>query len=336
MKQIKSSYKRLQRALSTTAFQFTELHSRTHSLHSFNTAVCKVFLKRDDELSCSVSGSKFRKYASLLPCLIKSKVQEIILIGGGYSNNILGLTQLLIENGIHPTLFLRKPGNDRVEGNLLLTKMLVEEDQIHWISRESWKDVDELAAVYANERNTKGVRTVVFPEGAFTVEALPGAVTLSLDVMRNEIANEIQFDHIFVDAGTGLQACALILAHAWCNHPAKIHVVLLAQQENEFLYNLEGLRMDFELLVKGEMDFPKNFTLHRPTSAISFGSVNREVIQFIKDFAKTEGVFVDPIYSGKLMREASRLIVKQQLEGNVLLVHSGGVMTLAGFQSRLL
>jgi 1-aminocyclopropane-1-carboxylate deaminase len=50
----------------------------------------------------------------------------------------------------------------------------------------------------------------IVPEGAFCKDAIAGASTLALDIIRNESELNIEFDHIFVDSGTGLTAMSLI------------------------------------------------------------------------------------------------------------------------------
>ena len=43
----------------------------------------------------------------------------------------------------------------------------------------------------------------------------------------------------------------------------------------------------------------------------------------------------DPIYSVKLLFESKRVIHEAGITGNVLIIHSGGGLSLAGFQSML-
>lgn len=308
--------------------------SRIHPLRLQLNTSSRCFIKRDDELSGPISGSKIRKYLSLLPDIKRNKTSEVFVIGGASSNNVLGLSQLLIENGIKPTLLLRKPGNDRVQGNRLLIELLVPQKDIQWISRENWPRVEEIAASQLAERRSLGVRSRLIPEGAFLPEALEGALTLAADILRNESELQVSFDHVFVDAGTGLQAIALILGMCWLKHPARVHVVLLADQRDAFVEKLQRFHALFCERFAESMPFPSHFTLHPPTNAASFGSVNKKVFECIASFARTEGVFLDPIYSGKLIFEGKKIIQEQELSGNILLIHSGG--TLSGFQEHCL
>lgn len=272
-------------------------HSRIHPLNSFGP---NVYVKRDDELSFGITGSKYRKYLSLIPWLLKKEAKEVVLIGSAYSNHVMGFSQLLIENGIKPIPFLLKGSNKKPTGNLLLTSMLC--DEIHWIDRSEWSLVEEMADTFARARE----RCIVIPEGAAIPEALAGAKTLAEDIERNEKENGLRFDHILVDAGTGMTALGL------AGMQAKIHVLLLA---------------------KSALELPAHFTCHHPENARSYGSVNRQVFNTIREIAKHEGILTDPIYSAKLFDEARRIF--KDLEGNKLIVHSGGGLALMKYQDNL-
>lgn len=307
-------------------------HSRTHVLNTFNTPLALCMTKRDDELGFGISGSKRRKYLSLLPYLLQNNFQEAVVIGSAYSNHVLGISQLLIENQIKPTLFLLGDPKNKRQGNLLLTSLLIPEEHMHWISRKDWPEVEARAAHYMQSNS---VPTLLIPEGACMDAALPGALTLAIDILRDEH----RFDHIFMDAGTGLSAIATILAFAWLDNQTLVHVVLLADDEQRFLATLKRFHKSFELLMEDRLswdDILKRFKLHRPKLARSFGSVNATIMSYIKFLAREEGFFTDPLYTAKLFWEAKNLIKAQELSGNILIIHSGGALTLLGFQNHLL
>jgi 1-aminocyclopropane-1-carboxylate deaminase len=245
----------------------------------------------------------------------------------------LGITQLLIENHIQPTLFLLGDSTLKREGNLLLTSLLVPESQCHWILRKECPQVEALARDYIESNQ---LPAMLIPEGACMAEALPGALTLALDILQNEEEDGRQFDHVFMDAGTGLSAIATILAFAWLNKKTVLHILLLADNEQLFLTKLKQFQQSFELFIGDGLDesvILTQFKLYKPTQAKAFGSVNATIMHHIKFLAREEGFFTDPIYSAKLFFEAKKLI--EALEGNILIVHSGGALTLMGFQKQL-
>lgn len=311
------------------------LHSRVHPLKTFGDAQTPCFIKHEDELGFGISGFKIRKYSSLIPHLLKNKIEEAILIGGAYSNNIVGLTQLLIENSIQPTLFLHGNTETKKIGNFLLSSLMVPNDSIRWISRDEWPNVQEIAAVYAKKQSR---RTIIIPEGASMPESLPGALTLALDIIENETQLGKTFDHIFIDSGTGMMACVTLLVFAWLKKETTIHVVLMAEKEAEFLKTLSILKTQFESLIGEKMKLPhvnEKLKLYQPNVGRSFGSTNKTIFREIQRIAQTEGFLTDPVYSVKLFMEARRIVSDEKIKGNCLLIHSGGGLTLMGFQGQL-
>lgn len=267
-------------------------------------------MKRDDELGFGIPGSKLRKYSSLIPFFLSEKLKEVVVVGSAYSNHVMGITQLLIENDIRPILYLLGKDEMPVHGNLLFTKLLT--TCIRWVSREEWPHVMQIAE--------KEQKAFVLPEGGFHPQALPGAMTLAADILRNEQELGFSFDHVFIDAGTGLSAIGLIMGGV----KGIVHVLLLADEEEQFLTKLVGFNKE-----------PRTqFVLHRPKQARSFGSVTQTTLDEIRFLARHEGILTDPIYSAKLFLETRDLL--KDIQGASLLIHSGGAHSLHGFASGLI
>lgn len=303
----------LQKLLDEEPHENYPAESRVHPLNSFPNC----FVKRDDELGFSISGTKFRKYRMLLPHLRGNA--EVNVVGGPFSNHVLAITQLLIENGIRPKLYLKGPPPSQMAGNYLYLQMLVNPSEICWIPKSEWPpQLPEQATL---------------PEGAALFPAFLGALTLPLDILRNEREMGIAFDHIFLDAGTGYSAAALLLGLAFLEKKTDVHLLLLAGTEESFCKELRKLHAEFEQWLGKECPYPNSFTCTTPTIAPSFGSTNAALFDFLTHIARTEGFFLDPIYSGKLFYHAHKQI--PSLNGNILIVHSGGALTLSGFGNQL-
>ena len=298
------------------------LHSRVHRLNNFPHEFGDCYVKRDDELACGISGTKLRKYASLVPALLAKGIERLVIIAGTNSNNLLSALQIARENQWQVTTFLLKPWSYESNGNFKLSQMFLKEQDIKWVEREDWHRVEELAQQYITEQNEQ---CFLLTEGASVKEAMPGAESLAYDIICNEKTVGLQFDHIFIDSGTGFSAIALIKAMYALKHPAMIHVLLLADDEKLF-------KQKMQKLLSG-CDFSHNsstkYHCFYPSNAKSFGAVNATVKKEIKRMAYDEGILVDPIYSAKLFYEARRKIVADNLPGNKLIIHSGGVLSLA-------
>lgn len=299
------------------------IHSRVHPLRSFPP---QCYVKRDDELGFGISGTKVRKYSSLVPFLVSEKYKKVIVIGSSHSNHVLGITQLLIENGIQPILFLKgNPSRKALKGNFLFIRMLTSD--IQWIDSSQWEKVESLAEEYAYND-----RIFILPEGGCHLKALEGLFSLPEDIIRNEKENGLEFDHILIDAGTGLTAIATLLWFEWKKKKTMIHVVQMAGNESEFLERLHFFHTHFEKTIP----LPSRFKLYRPRHGASFGSTNQTIFQEVRRLAREEGFLTDPIYSTKLFLMGRHLIQEEKLTGNILFLHAGGALTLTGFQDQLL
>lgn len=325
-------YRILQSAIAASSQAGYSLQSRVHRLRSFPKG---CYIKRDDELGFGISGSKIRKFHTLIPALLKKKIEKALIIGGAYSNNVVGIVQLLIENGIVPILFLRGGGSEDCKGNYLLIRLLVDENAIHWVGRSEWPFVEKIAKDYSKELAINGISSVVIPEGSASIEAIPGAATLALDIVRNESQLSHPFKAIFMDAGTGMTAAVTLLSMTFIEKETKTYIVQLADQKGYFEKTLERFYMDFQAWLQCSFSFPSNFEVLYSKEARSFGSVNAAVFNGVKRLAREEGIFTDPIYTAKLLITAKDVLEKQPFLGNQLIIHSGGGLTLAGYQRDL-
>lgn len=299
--------------------------SRIHTLALFSSQNQQVYVKREDETGFLVSGTKRRKYASLLPWLKKNGIKQVALIGGEHSNNLPAFVQVCRENNIRFTLFVKKTHQQAYRGNRFLLHLLAYEDEFIYIEPSDWDRVEEIVV----EVLGKGVYIV--PEGASCVEALPGAASLMLDIIRNESTSGTVFDHIFIDAGTGMSAMGLLLAHAYMGHPSHIHIVLMADSQTLFLERLEKYRRAWTKLMGAELTIEQLPSFYRPETGKSFGSVNRSVLNGISEIAKKEGLLLDPVYNAKLFAKTYQVLQDSSIKGNICIVHSGGGTGLMGF-----
>jgi 1-aminocyclopropane-1-carboxylate deaminase len=297
--------------------------TRVHRLSRFAQAPAEVWVKREDESGFGLSGCKKRKYASLLPYL-KQQGRAVALIGGSHSNHIVGLTQLLREAGWPLRLYLKETHAPRLSGNGLLRHLLTCEAEIRWVSATAWPEVEALA-------QTECADHVIVPEGGTHPAALPGACTLWLDLLRNEVEHGIQFDHLFIDSGTALIAGALLGMKQRERPQTTLHVVLTAGDEAFFFQQYARFQQWSEVWLGEAFPAPEHLHLHPPATARAFGSVNATIRREVKHLASTHGLLCDPVYTAKLFYTARQVIEAKALTGRALIVHSGGGTGLMGF-----
>jgi 1-aminocyclopropane-1-carboxylate deaminase len=171
------------------------------------------------------------------------------------------------------------------------------------------------------------------------IEALPGALNLGEDIIKNEYEHNLLFEHIFIEAGTGLAAIGLILGLATLNRYPHIHILLLAMTKDVFLEKLQVFYQHLPQVSKqlaAWEQFVHRLHFYTPTTARSFGAVNQKVFETIIQVARQDGILTDPIYTAKLLLMAKQVILDTStLIGNILIIHGGGGLGLMGYQEQL-
>jgi len=324
------------KTLQTFINQDFVLHSRIHSLNE-PVGNVRFYIKRDDELSSGITGSKYRKFASLIPFLVKNKFDEVVLIGSAQSNNVTGALQLLNENKIKSRLFLLESNEKQLKGNLVWMNLLHDMENVVWIDRDRWNNANEMAKAYQEDQKKNGKNVFVLPEGGLTVEAMPGAITLAYDIIENEKETGLVFDHVFVDSGSGAAVIGLLLGLRLLQKKCDLHITLIAGTEAEFVLKYFEMATLFEshtgIKLSTETLFDPHF--YKPVVSPSFGSITSTVLNELKSIARNEGILMDPVYSVKHLMTARQIIKEQNLYGNMLFVYSGGSFGLSGFQEML-
>ncbi|MCP3664333.1 MAG: pyridoxal-phosphate dependent enzyme [Gammaproteobacteria bacterium] len=313
-------------------------HSRVHPLLNFSeNDQTPVLIKREDELNSGVVGGKIRKYMSLLPMLKMHDYQQVIAIGSAHSNNVMGLAQIARQQGYELLAFVKKPGDSRLQGNLLLTNMLLAPSDMHLIEPQQWFEVEAIARNHAETQLTDGKRVFVIPEGGDCQPVLPGILTLALDLLENESDQKTHFRDIWIDAGTGISAIGLLLGLRLLDqYPRRIHITLIAGNEQEFMQRYNRYQPWAEQLT-GQKLPPQSFSLifHPPVTARSYGSINQRVIKEVVKLARSSGLLVDPLYSAKHLLTVREALKSTTIREPQLVIYNGGPLGLAGFQSQI-
>lgn len=305
--------------------------SRIHRILLPGSPQTEVWLKREDDSGFGISGYKKRKYASLIPWLVSRNASGALLTGSLFSNHLPGLIQLLTEKGIAHAILARELPDRKLVGNLFLLSLLSTIEGCYRLEKE-----DDPQTIAEELIRTELPNYIYVPEGGSCSPAIPGACTLLLDIIDNERIQELSFEHIWIDAGTGFTAAVQIAASALLGYKAHWHVVGMAEEENAFAHYLLHIQEELAQLVSHSIEPAlSSYSYYRPTVAKSFGSVNRKVLETCKHYAKHAGVLLDPVYGAKLMMTAEEQIPLQALSGPILIAHSGGATTLFGYQNDL-
>lgn len=270
-----------------------------------------------------------RKYAYLMPAFKRNGITHLIVIGGANSNNVLAACILCREYAIEPIPLVKKV---HAEGtNQALLHLVVDRSQWVMLDAEKWPSAEAYASQLVEEYDQRQWKATYLPEGATLPLAMLGAATLAEDIHQHEQELGMDFEDIFIDAGTGLSAAGLYCKMVELDIHGRLHVTSLAD-EPEILWGRINSYLKWYAPLTGSPPpvIDDRLVLHRPVTAASFGSINAEVVAAIKGFAR-RGVFTDPIYSAKHLLTVERWLNAQERMPPRLIIHSGGAQALPGY-----
>jgi len=301
-----------------TKIEYSQYLSKKYNLN--------FYLKRDDQTGIGLSGNKIRKLEYLFHDAIKKGYKNVITCGGIQSNHCRATAVLSRMVGIAPYLVLRgTEPEEYYDGNLFLNKLL--DAQIFWVTPEEYKEqINEILQQKADAIGS----CYLIPEGGSNEIGYLGYLNAGLEILNQEKEMGVSFDYIFCAVGSGGTLGGLILAKKIFNINAKIVGVNVCDDASYFQSRILRVLNSFidkynlELeITKDDIQIIDGFV--GPGYAIS----TMEERQLIKEMAKNSGIFLDPVYTGKLMWALDSNLKKHEYKkSNVLFIHTGGIFGL--------
>ena len=198
--------------------------------------------------------------------------------------------------------------------------------------------VESFMKKLAEEYRLKGHIPYLIPAGASMSSTVPGyALAMEeLVIQSNQVGEPI--DHVICACGTGGTQAGLIFGAKILDTKLKILGTSVfaskgeAQKTVADLVNSSARLFDVNFSI-----IPNEVNIFDEYIKEGYGIINQDVINAIKLMASSEGLFLDPVYTGKAMVMLIDLIKKEyfQKDDNVIFFHTGGLPALFLFREQL-
>ena len=299
-----------------------------------------IYMKRDDLLGLTGGGNKTRKLEFLVAHALKMGADTLITSGAIQSNHCRLTLSAAVKEGMKCRLILNEliPGSydEKAGGNIFLFHLLGAE-KIEVVSHEAMvnaairKTVTDLAKM--------GRKGYVIPMGGSNPIGATGYVACAQEIQAQIFDRGINMNAIVCASGSSGTQAGLITGMAGCNMNIPvvgINVGVTEKGQGDAVY---------ELVLKTADHLGINTAIPRE-DVICFDDYvgpgyalpTPEMAQAVKLLAETEGILLDPVYTGKTMAGLIDLSNKGYFKKgqNVLFVHTGGTQALPVYQNYLL
>jgi L-cysteate sulfo-lyase len=290
----------------------------------------KLYIKRDDTTGLGFGGNKARKLEFIM-AQAKRREADVIVTGAGFQSNWctqvaaaarkLGMKVILVKRG-------PKEGYEPSEydGNHLLHFILGSD--INVVADRQIRDVSERICEGIRK---KGHTPYFIPIGGSTPLGTLGYVNAVSEILSQAEARKIKVNYIVTATGSVGTQAGLILGTKILNTNIKIlgfSVSLTRPVANNQIMNL--INSTSELLSVDMFIEPEDIVVQDEYVGEGYGIISKKVVEAIRLVAETEGIFLDPVYTGKAMAGLIDQIKRGRFtkEEAVVFIHTGGTAAL--------
>ncbi len=286
-----------------------------------------IYLKRDDQTGSEISGNKIRKLEFSVKEALESGCDYLVTCGGIGSNHARATAALAAKLGMGAYLVLLGNENPKIEGNYFLDKILGA--KIKLISSEQYSNSRaEIMEEIKSNLYKDGHNAYIIPEGASNGIGSFGYINAMQEIEKQEIAMNVNFDAIVLPVGSGGTYAGLFYRNHIASKKAKIYGVNVSSDAEYFKKVILGLLDEIANYTHKKINIKKtDINIFDGYVGKGYALSIQEEIDFISNFARTEGVVLDPVYTGKAMYGMVNEIKKGSFAGceNILFIHTGGI-----------
>ena len=296
-----------------------------------------LWIKRDDCTGLATGGNKTRKLEFLIADAIEKGADTLVTQGAVQSNHVRQTAAAACKLGLkcHALLERRVPnrGSDyEITGNVLFDQMFGTSIEF----RPSGVDMNAEAQKVSEKLAASGRKPYFIPGGGSNEIGALGYVSCAYELLDQISANNLNIGWIVLATGsTGTHAGLLAGLHV-AGSQIPVMGVSVRQSEDKQIAAVHRLTQSTAAMLTDKPFNVKNVLVDDGYVGEGYGQPTQGTLDAINLIARSEGVLLDPIYSGKGLAGMIGLINQKFFDINkdVLFLHTGGAAALFAYQNQ--
>ena len=286
----------------------------------------QIYIKRDDLTGLGLGGNKVRKLEFLLADA-KAKGADVVLTAGGPQSNHAALTAACAGKlGMESVLVLKKRGV-LSGGNLIVDGILGA--QVRFVDTDSYDDVYAEMDRLMEALRAQGRTPYFIPVGGSVPVGCLGYVNCALEIAGQAEEMDVHFDAAVSAVGSGGTYAGLTLG-AKLFLPGTVSVGIGVCDDPFEAISLDLMEGTAALLEADVPVDPADIRIHYHIGP-GYAIPSPEGAAAVRRLARTEGILVDPVYTGKALAGFFQLLEEDSAfrdAENILFLHTGGAGAL--------
>lgn len=296
----------------------------------------KIFMKRDDNTGLALGGNKTRKLEFIMGDALAKGADTVITAGAAQSNHCRQTAAAAASLGLECHLVLGGETPEHISGNLLLDKIFG--CHIHWAGENrKGEDIPKIA----NQLTQEGKKPYVIPYGGSNELGALAFLAAFEELEAQRQHSNASFTHIIFASSSGATHAGLMLGNKIYNTNYQIVGINIDKGEGDavpFNQHIVALANRAAKSLDADCQFVESdLILNSDYVGAGYGVVGALESEAIAMTAQTEGILLDPVYTGRAMGGLLDMIrsgtIKQT--DSVLFWHTGGAPALFAYADDL-
>jgi D-cysteine desulfhydrase family pyridoxal phosphate-dependent enzyme len=285
----------------------------------------ELWFKRDDLISFGLGGNKIRGLEVILADALAQNTDFLITGAGVQSNHVRASAAVAVHAGMRCiAVYWGKPPLT-VDGNYRVTKMLNAE--VRFTGEDDRTSVDTHIYQVAAELSNQGHRTYAIPRGGACAMGVLGHVLAVFELYQQCLAQGVEPDGIVLAVGSGGTCAGWLLGLRLLNLGWKLQCYTVSRESEQVSQQIVDLATEAAALLKQDWTFSvADAPVHSGFIGQGYGIPSPEAAEAIKLVGRTEGILLDPTYTGKAMAGFLHGLKNKQIDDyqRIVFVHTGG------------
>ena len=300
----------------------------------------EIYIKRDDLLGLSAGGNKTRKLEFLVADALAQGADTLITCGAVQSNHCRLTLSAAVKEGLKCRFVLeeRVPGSfdPKASGNIFLYNLLgIEEIKVVQAGSDLMAAMEQVAEQLAAE----GRKGYIIPVGGSNAIGATGYVACAQEILDQTFKLGLNIDALVCASGSAGTQAGLITGFYGCNMNIPVVGINVSREKEEQEDIVYGLVRETAKHVGVNFEIPRDaVNCFGDYVGPGYSLPTPEMAEAVKLVARTEGILLDPVYTGKTMAGLIDLIRQGYFkkEANILFVHTGGSPALYVYKEYIL
>jgi len=293
----------------------------------------RLLVKRDDQTGLATGGNKTRKLEFLVGEALAGRADVLVTGGAPQSNHARQTAAAAAKCGLRSVLVLMGEAPPVFTGNLLLDELLGAD--IRWAGDQ---DMNDALQETAEELWSQGGRPALIPYGGSNPVGASGYVAALEELMAQLEATDQRVDTIVFASSSGGTQAGLVVGAQALGFSGRILGISVHQPREALATTVAMLATETAVLLGRPTEFdPAQIEINDDYLGDGYASIGKPERDAIRLFARTEGVLLDPVYTGRAAAGLIDLIGQGRFrqDETVLFWHTGGTAGLFGFGDKL-